>query len=113
MDKDKKLKLQLKIFGFKTYDEFLSSNLWKEYKNQIKTVHECRLCRICNSKVNVDLYHISYKNLMNPQNIAIICNKCYLKQYSVDSLNKGIKARCRIGWNNGSYKNHPKYKQMV
>ena len=96
----KKLGKQMKILGFTTYKEFLLSDLWRVFKIQIRKVYDISRCFKCGSGEKVSLHHISYKNLLNPSNIAVLCSKCHLNQHKEKSINMGIGAQYLLGSKN-------------
>lgn len=73
----RRISRQLKCLGFKTYQEFLDSDLWKVFKNQIKKQAKYRTCQKCESKKRIDLHHTSYRTLLNPRYIIALCRDCH------------------------------------
>ena len=79
----KNIKRQLHQLGFTSYTEFLTSNLWKEFKNQLKKTYDCSYCRFCKSdNKELHFHHLSYKSsLLNPKNITICCKDCHKDEH--------------------------------
>lgn len=71
---------QLDVFGFKSYEEFLSSALWKEFRNCLFKKRRPSYCSVCNETYNnLTLHHKTYKRLLDPQNVLWVCDNCHKK----------------------------------
>ena len=75
---------QLKALGFNTYQEFLYSTLWYEFKKQIKTLPKNNSCKKCKSKNNLNFHHNTYRALLNPIFITCLCQKCHERKHGVN-----------------------------
>lgn len=76
----KKLSKQLQMYGFESYKEFLTSNLWKEFRNVLYKAQRPKVCYSCGSDCSFfHLHHISYKALLSPTNTIWVCEKCHKK----------------------------------
>jgi len=64
------------------YKDYLKSNHWKQIrKNKFISNQKVNLkkCAICGSEKNLQIHHLTYKNLWNENNktLRILCNKCH------------------------------------
>ena len=57
----------LKKAGFKSYDEFLKSELWQSIKKKASSKTTFQYCWLC-SRTDVDLHHLHYKRLTQKTN---------------------------------------------
>jgi hypothetical protein len=74
----KKICKQLKEYGFKSYKDFLGSDLWKEFRRVLYTKDLPELCSICRQESEYfHLHHKSYKRLVDPELVVWICDKCH------------------------------------
>jgi len=84
----KKLWRQLNKYGFKTYSEFLSSDLWKEFRKAMIGVKESNRCSICKdiTSFGMSLHHKTYKQLLNPDYVIWVCRYCHsdIHQQNID-----------------------------
>jgi len=92
-----KLKIELDKFGFNDYQAFLNSRLWFEFKDHFKKTQDCSYCRRCGSTNKVSFHHLSYKRLLDPRNIAILCDECHKWQHDKSpSIQDGIDDYVRL-----------------
>jgi len=105
----KKICKQLKLYGFRSYKEFIDSGLWKEFRKAMYRKYQPFKCNICNKERELFfLHHKSYKRLLDPLSVVWICKDCHQKihkkaeksiQYETDKLfteNNGKKNK-RVG----------------
>ena len=68
----------LKVMGFKSYDEYLASPLWK--KIRAKAYARCGTCRLCPAKAD-NIHHASYEYKVlrgvSPQKLIPLCRSCH------------------------------------
>jgi hypothetical protein len=83
-----KFQLQLKALGFKTYEAYLKSDHWKEFKEAYYTTRQ-KVCYCC-SKPARDLHHTSYANLGHekPSEVVPLCRDCHDKVHTIIRENK-------------------------
>lgn len=67
--------MQINIIDYKKY---LGSNYWDNIKNQVLERDDNR-CRLCNSKVDLQVHHRTYDNLENEklEELITLCKKCH------------------------------------
>ncbi len=66
---------QLESYGFKNYQDFLNSALWKEFRKYIPK--KTAKCNICNTNLATIAHHFSYRNLLNINGIRWVCKECH------------------------------------
>lgn len=71
-----------KALGFKTYNEYLESDLWKE-KREFILDQLGRICSKCGSKKNLLIHHKTYESVANESihDVAVLCWRCHEKEY--------------------------------
>jgi uncharacterized protein YlaI len=76
----KKICKQLNLFGFRSYKEFVSSDLWKEFRKVLYKKELPVACSVCykDSKY-FHLHHTSYKRLLDPRLVRWVCEDCHQK----------------------------------
>jgi len=76
----------------KDYKEYLLSKKWSWYRIKILKRDNFQ-CSECESKENLNVHHLTYRNLGNEQmkDLITLCNKCHKKAHFYD-LNKSAKA---------------------
>lgn len=76
----------LKKLGFKTYKEYLESELWKNLKKQIYAKKD--KCDCCGSRDNLQIHHASYtfmrtkkdgKRVGSIKGLKLLCKNCHKK----------------------------------
>lgn len=89
---------RLKAIGFKSYKEYLASDLWKGIREEVFAI-KGRVCLCCNSPAT-QLHHTRYKmeELLgtNLRHIQPVCGPCH-KQIEFDE-NGHKRSRCRVGY---------------
>jgi len=76
----KKICRQLNELGFKSYSEFLSSNLWKEFRAVLYKKDKPVICSICKNRSDLlFLHHMTYKRMLDPRNLRWVCKDCHSK----------------------------------
>jgi len=85
------MRLQLDLLGFKDYKEFLNSSLWADFRSRLRKAHNCSKCARCGSTEGINLHHMSYKALLDPANIAVLCRDCHKIQHTKVGINYGLK----------------------
>ena len=60
------------------YKKYLRSDYWDNIKNQVLKRDNYR-CRLCNSKVDLQVHHRTYENLENEklEELITLCKKCH------------------------------------
>jgi len=60
------------------YKKYLRSDYWTEIKNQVIERDDHR-CRLCNSKIDLQVHHRTYDNLENEklEELITLCKKCH------------------------------------
>lgn len=53
----------LKELGFESYDEYLLSPHWREFKRQYDEAGRSKECKVCGTDIEVQLHHTTYKRL--------------------------------------------------
>lgn len=61
--------------GYKTYEEYLLSDEWKELREKTLNKFHNR-CVICGDKTNLQVHHIDYMNMENPE-LLCLCRDCH------------------------------------
>lgn len=64
--------------GFKSYQNYLDSDMWKDKKDMIFLVKGKR-CENCGSKKNLVIHHLHYETVGNEssKDVKILCIKCH------------------------------------
>ena len=86
--KKKKSKQKVKRNRLKTfksrYFDYLKSKKWAQIKLDL---YESRgkQCEVCESKRNVQVHHLSYKNVFNeePEDLILLCKNCHEKEHGI------------------------------
>lgn len=79
----KKLCKQLNEYGFKNYQEFLNSGLWKEFRATLYKRDRPARCAICSNKTTfLSLHHKAYKRILDPKNVIWVCESCHKNIHS-------------------------------
>ena len=79
----------LKRNGYKSYEEFLSSDYWKSIKRKVKTgKYKKRYshCWLCGSKEYIQLHHENYRWILTKfelRSIRSLCRCCHEKVHEV------------------------------
>lgn len=84
---------RLKAFGFKTYTDYLESDLWKKKKQAFfKSIYCNRVngipaCYVCLSVKKPNIHHLTYKTLCRErlEDLMLLCKSCH--QLTHDILN--------------------------
>lgn len=58
------------------YSAFLRTPEWRALREEV-FARDGGMCRMCKSKDNLRAHHISYAELLNPDNLVTLCNKCH------------------------------------
>ena len=63
---------------FIDYKKYLRSDYWDDIKNQVLERDDNR-CRLCNSKIDLQVHHRTYENLENEklEELITLCKKCH------------------------------------
>jgi len=63
---------------FKSYEEYLDSDLWKRNKNTV-LIALGRQCQICRSKEEIHVHHVSYERIGRElvDDLAVLCKSCH------------------------------------
>ena len=69
-----------KSFGYKSYQEYLESDLWKEKKEHIMKVFK-RRCYVCHSYSFLVVHHKTYESVCNEgkEDVVVLCRSCHEK----------------------------------
>lgn len=70
------------IKEFRTYkSRYLRSKQWYFKRNLIRS--RDKACKLCNSKLVLQVHHISYRNLTNEplKDLILLCDKCHKAQH--------------------------------
>lgn len=74
----KKICIQLKLFGFRNYKEFINSSLWKEFRNTLYKMNPPAECSVCKKGSQYfHLHHVTYKRLLDPKLVKWVCDECH------------------------------------
>jgi 5-methylcytosine-specific restriction endonuclease McrA len=67
-----------KALGFKSYQEYLVSELWQDKRKWILKVFENK-CQNCGSKEKLEIHHKNYDSVgnENQHDVTVLCNKCH------------------------------------
>jgi 5-methylcytosine-specific restriction endonuclease McrA len=70
--------------GFKKYQDYLNSPIWKDKTEWIKEVFNF-ICQECGSKKNLQVHHLNYDSLgnENQHDVTLLCKKCHKKAHEV------------------------------
>jgi 5-methylcytosine-specific restriction endonuclease McrA len=71
-----------KALGFKTYQEYLQSEMWQDKKNLILEIAEYK-CQKCGSKKNLQVHHLNYDSVgnENQHDVIVLCKNCHEKEH--------------------------------
>lgn len=91
----KKLIKQLNLYGFKSYKEFLESNLWREFRTVVIKNRKGNRCESCGKKGANHLHHRSYKRILDPKLVNFLCKDCHIKAHrkeekSIEDATQGV-----------------------
>jgi len=66
------------------YHKYLLSDEWAAIKLDLFEFRG-EICERCNSKDNIQVHHIHYKNLYNeePEDLLILCKDCHKEEHSI------------------------------
>jgi len=69
--------------GFKTYQEYLESQLWKDKRDWIIKVKEA-VCSRCGSTKRLNVHHISYDSCCNEKasDVMVLCWICHMREHN-------------------------------
>ena len=69
--------------GFKSYNEYLQSDLWKEKRELILSIFNWE-CQKCGSKKRLEIHHKTYENVGNEKqrDVTVLCKKCHEEKYN-------------------------------
>ena len=103
---------RLRAFGFKTYDDYLTSDLWKKTKLRFYKSSYCSKtngtpsCSICSSLKMPNVHHLTYRSLCNEKmkHLMLLCNSCHemthallkVKTYKKYNLSTGHKLTKKV-----------------
>ena len=61
----------------KQYHNYLKSKHWQNFRQQ--TLAKYKRCSICHTKYNLQINHVSYKNIGKEmkEDISVLCGKCH------------------------------------
>lgn len=67
--------------GFKTYKEYLESDIWLEKRNFILSSNP--LCEKCHSKFGSQIHHLTYEHCGNEprEDLMILCKQCHEREH--------------------------------
>lgn len=74
-----------KIGGlFKTYKEYLNSDLWKEKKKTILSSLGKKCNRCGTKKGRIDIHHLTYDRVTNEKlsDVIVLCAECHSKEHN-------------------------------
>lgn len=80
-----KRKKSSKKFDYKQkYYDYLKSNEWAQIKLDLYE-SRCKQCEVCESKRNVQVHHLTYKNVFNeePEDLILLCKNCHEKEHGI------------------------------
>ena len=82
--KHKKKKTALEKYKEKYYT-YLKSNEWLQIKLDLYELRG-KQCEVCESKRNVQVHHLTYKNVFNeePEDLILLCRKCHEKEHDIN-----------------------------
>jgi hypothetical protein len=85
---------RLKLLGMKTYNDYLSSDLWRRNKQSFYTQWGRRpQCFICRKRSDLHLHHCTYERLgcEDAADLVILCKACHFE------VHRQVKAgACRL-----------------
>jgi len=66
-----------KALGFKSYEEYVNSWLWKDKNDFLIELKE--KCEKCGSKKNLVVHHLNYERVGNEgmRDLMVVCSKCH------------------------------------
>jgi len=69
--------------GFKSYQEYLMSDMWKEKKEIFLSVHG-KFCDNCGSTKQLIIHHIHYETVSNEssKDLKVLCRKCHEEEHN-------------------------------
>jgi 5-methylcytosine-specific restriction endonuclease McrA len=71
-----------KALGFNSYQEYISSEYWKNKKDWILECFEWT-CQKCKSKRNLIVHHKNYDSVGNENihDVTVLCKQCHKKEH--------------------------------
>ncbi len=80
----KKSKKKTKTLRQKKYHKYLLSDEWAQIKIDLFEVRG-RKCERCGSKSNIQVHHLTYKNIFNeePEDLEVVCRKCHKLEHGI------------------------------
>tara|TARA_R110002167_G_scaffold33510_1_gene107646 strand:+ start:1142 stop:1558 length:417 start_codon:yes stop_codon:yes gene_type:complete len=76
---------RLSAFGFKTYNDYLTSDVWKKKKIKFYKSSYCSKtngtpsCSVCGSISKPNVHHLTYKHICREklEDLLLLCNSCH------------------------------------
>jgi 5-methylcytosine-specific restriction endonuclease McrA len=64
------------------YYQYLASEEWAQIKLDLYQLRG-KKCEVCDSKQNIQVHHLTYKNVFNeePEDLILLCKKCHEKEH--------------------------------
>ena len=68
--------------GFKTYQDFLLSDIWVEKRDYVIKLRGC--CEECESTKNLNVHHLTYERVGNEKgkDLKVLCRDCHDKVHN-------------------------------
>jgi len=69
--------------GFKSYQEYLQSYLWKNKRDWIIKTMGSGGCQKCGTYNYLEVHHLNYKNVgsESSEDVIVLCHKCHMKEH--------------------------------
>lgn len=80
----KRLKGQLRKWGFLNYQELLKSDAWKWFRLFVYSVKK-RECCVCHAGTDLAIHHKNYKKIFDIDALVILCKDCHSEVHALYS----------------------------
>ncbi len=73
-----------KALGFKTYKDYLMSDIWKSKREWFLDTYG-RKCIRCGETTSLNVHHLTYKNVGNErsEDLICLCKNCHNKEHKI------------------------------
>lgn len=67
--------------GFKSYEEYLESDMWRDTRRLI--IAHYKKCQKCGSKKKLVVHHLNYYTVTNESidDVTVLCWDCHIKEH--------------------------------
>lgn len=70
-----------KALGFKSYKDYLASDMWKDKKKLMLSLYPS--CQKCDSNIGLNVHHKNYYSVGNEgqEDLIVLCFKCHEEEH--------------------------------